>query len=301
MDTLNALVHVLSQLHETLDIGAHVGRMAADAARTVGDLWATFVLRTVDMSKVPPHGDFTRDPIILTFEPHVQGIALAALVPAVVWASYRVMFGHGMFTQYTARIILPRILLAAAASTFCLQIVQAAVDLNNALCREVLAMGGASIDLPHLVMGWSHDVFLPIGLGPAVSLALVGGFALLGVAYVVRYALLVLLAILSPLVAVLMILPETHHYAREWSSLFITTLFMQPLQLLILVVALGMEEHETGLLRHGFALAGLWICFKVPGALHSATSIGTHAHSMVRHEAGRVAALVRKAATRGVA
>lgn len=301
MDTFNALVHVLTQLQEMLDLGAHLGRMAADAARSAGEFWTSFVLYTVDMSH-HDGGHFTDDITISRFEPTVRWIALSALVPAVVWASYRVMFGHGMFTQYTARIILPRILIAVAASHFCLPVIQAAVDLDNALCRQVLSMAGASINVPHLMVTWSHDVLAPPGLGPAVSLAVVGGFVVLGVAYVVRYALLVLLAVLSPLVAVVMILPETHHFAREWSSLFVTTLLMQPLQLLILVMALHMDNlEETGLLRHAFALAGLWICFKVPGALHSASSLGTHAESAVQHQAVRLGRVLSRAATRGVA
>ena len=103
----------------------------------------------------------------------------------------------------------------------------------------------------------------------------------------VRFALLVILTILGPAAALLFVLPETHRYAREWMAMFVTTLLMQPLQLLILVIGLGMEGDDTTVLRHGFALAALWMCFKVPGALHSAASVGTHAHGIAKHQAER--------------
>lgn len=295
MDSINALVHILAELQATLDLGAHLARLAVDAGRAAGVYWTGFVLGTTNMSG-SSGTEFTGDATIRRFEPYLQGLADAALAPIVMWAFYRVMFAHGMFTQYTARIILPRVVVAAAFVNFCLPLVQGAVDLDNALSLQVVRMASANLDLPHQLLSWAADAGPAPGLGPLISLAVVAGFLLLGIAYVVRYALLVLLAILSPLAAVGLVLPETEHYAREWSNLFVATLLMQPLQLLVLVVALGMQEHDRGLLRQGFVLAGLWICFKVPGALHSASSVGTHAHALAKHQAMRLAKVAARAA-----
>lgn len=286
MGSIDALVRVLTQLRDMLDVGGRLGALAADAAATAADSWARFVVQTVDISG---GGAFTSDTVIAEFTPLTRALADAALVPIAMWAFYRILFGHGTFTQYTARILLPRVLVAAAAVNFALPVFQAAIDLENALCRTVLAAGGSRIHFADLVTGWAHDITPLPGLGPLISAVLLVGFLLLAIAYVVRYALLVLLAILAPLAAVLMVLPDTQHYAKEWSSLFLTTLLMQPLQLCILVVALAMEAEDHSLLRHGFALAALWMCFKVPGALHTASSVGSHAQSFAKHHVERLA------------
>ena len=283
---MNDLLSVLRDLRDQLDFGTRLAHMAADAGIAAGQYWTGFVASTFNASG-PAGAPFTGDPTILKFAPMAQALADAALAPIAMWAFYRVMFGHGMFTQYTARIMLPRIVVVVILVNFALPLVQAAVDLNNALSWTVLSAGGGSIDVVKMVSGWSKDV-VPGSVGPLVTFTLLLGFLLLGIAYVIRYALLVLLAILAPVAAVMLILPDTQHYAREWTSLFITTLLMQPLQLLILVIGLSMEASGTSALRHGFALAALWMCFKVPGALHSASTVGSHAHALAKHQAMRV-------------
>jgi TrbL/VirB6 plasmid conjugal transfer protein len=283
---MNDLLSVLRDLRDQLDFGTRLAKMAADAGAAAGEYWTGFVVGTFNASG-PAGAPFTHDPTVVRFAPMAQALADAALVPIAMWAFYRVMFGHGMFSQYTARIMLPRIVVVIGLVNFAMPLVQAAVDLDNALSSTVLLAAGHSFDFVQLVLGWSKDVF-PGPLGPVVTFAQLIGFLLLGIAYVIRYALLVLLAILAPVAAVMLILPDTQHYAREWASLFVTTLLMQPLQLLILVIGLSMEAGETTILRHGFALAALWMCFKVPGALHSASTVGTHAHSIAKHQAMRV-------------
>ena len=123
-----------------------------------------------------------------------------------------------------------------------------------------------------------------------VMAALVAGSGVLAVAYALRYSLLSVLAITAPLAALLFVLPDTHHYAKKWGSLFVSTLLMQPLQLLILQVGLqldlGTASWNPG--RHLFALATLLLAFKVPGALHATSSVGTHAMTTVKHYAHMV-------------
>lgn len=284
---MGELLSVLQQLHEQLDFASRLAQLTADAGRAAGEYWGQFVTMTVNSSGNKGPQAFTADPTLQKFEVPVQALADVVLVPIAMWAFYRVMFGHGMFTQYTARIMLPRIVVAVGVVNFAMPLLQGAIDMNNALSATALAMGGDHFDFGAMVMRWSKDSTPLPGLGPLVTAALLLGFVLLGIAYVIRYALLVLLAILAPLAAVLLILPDTQHYAREWASLFVTTLLMQPLQLLILMVGLSFEGGTNTVLRHGFALAALWMCFKVPGALHSASSVGGHAHTMVKHQALR--------------
>ena len=136
-----------------------------------------------------------------------------------------------------------------------------------------------------VVVGYGFWLFL---LSDIVLFAvLFAGYAVLAIAYALRYSLLIVLAITAPLAALLFVLPDTHHYARKWGSLFVTTLLMQPLQLLILQVGLqldlGTAAWNPG--RHLFALATLLLAFKVPGALHATSTVGTHAISTVKHYA----------------
>ncbi len=227
---------------------------------------------------------FTEDSVIEHFQPSAVYLADAALAAVVIWGSYHIMFGHGMRTLYSVRILLPRLLLAILLANFTNVLLQAAIDVNNALCKVVLGIG-ISFD-PSSITG-----FRDLGSGPALSAivvaALFAGYGVLVVAYALRYSLLIVLAITAPLAALLFVLPDTHHYARKWGSLFVTTLFMQPLQLLILQIGLqldlGTASWNPG--RHLFALATLLIAFKVPGALHATSSVGTHAMTTVKHYA----------------
>ena len=227
---------------------------------------------------------FTEGSVIAHFQPSAVVIADAALAAAVIWGSYHIMFGHGIRTLYSVRILLPRLLLAVVLANFSLPLMQAAIDLNNALCSAVLGVG-ISFD-PGFI-----TTFRDLGSGPGLTAiviaALFAGYAVLAVAYALRYSLLIVLAITAPLAGLLFVLPDTHHYARKWGSLFVSTLLMQPLQLLILQVGLQLDLGTAGWNpgRHLFALATLLLAFKVPGALHATSSVGTHTISTVKHYA----------------
>jgi hypothetical protein len=229
-------------------------------------------------------GPFTDGAAIARFQPAVVVVADAAMAAVVIWGSYHIMFGHGVRTLYTARILLPRLLLAVVLANFSKVLFQSAVDVNNALCSAVLGIG----------VGFDPNALFSlrdVGAGPALSLFVVGalfaGYGVLAISYALRYSLLVVLAITAPLAALLFVLPDTHHYSRRWASLFVTTLLMQPLQLLILQVGLELDlaTPSWNPARHLFALATLILAFKVPGALHATSTAGSHAMSVVKHYA----------------
>ena len=227
-------------------------------------------------------GPFTEGAVIAHFQPSAVAVADAALAATVAWGSYLIMFGHGIRTLYSVRILLPRLLLAVVLANFSLPLIQAAIDVNNALCSAVLGIG-LKIDPSSLF------AFRDLAIGPAPSIFVVGalfvGYGVLGVAYALRYSLLIVLAVTAPLAALMFVLPDTHHYARKWGSLFVSTLLMQPLQLLILQVGLQLDlgSPPWNPARHLFALATLLLAFKVPGALHATSTAGTHAISTVKH------------------
>ncbi|HLQ63010.1 MAG TPA: hypothetical protein VK131_14215 [Candidatus Acidoferrales bacterium] len=237
----------------------------------------------------PEGGAFVSIQVIRDFEPAIQGAADAALVLVTVWGFYRAIWAHEMRTQYTARILLPRLMVAALLINFSQPLFQEAVDFNNVLCQTVLRFG--LHDTFGTFVGNLNSDFLH-GAGPLpqilVTLLLLLGYCVLAFAYLVRHTLLVVLAITAPLAGLLFALPETHSYSKAWTSLFVPTLLMQPLQLLILSLGSRIEFGNAFPVRHLFALAALFIAFKVPGALHSASAGGSRATSLLKREVTHV-------------
>src|SRR5260370_41288337 len=119
--------------------------------------------------------------------------------------------------------------------TFALPLMQALIDATNVVSRAVYGFG----TIPDM-----HDWWNAIGLESIADLpqilttaALVSGYAVLAVAYVIRHTLLVVLAITAPIAGLLFTLPEPHHMAKQWGYLCMTNLLMQPEQLLVPAIA----------------------------------------------------------------
>ena len=90
--------------------------LLSDGIGLLLNLWFRFVLSTTDIER--PGQDFVSSAVIKEFEPTVQLVADSLLVLVVVWASYRIMWGHGVRTQFTARVLLPRVFLAGLLIKF---------------------------------------------------------------------------------------------------------------------------------------------------------------------------------------
>jgi hypothetical protein len=239
-----------------------VKAMLDDSLGLLLKAWSGFILHTTDFET---GGDFTSNATIQAFEPKVQLVADAALTIVAIWASYRIMWGHGLRSQFTARIMLPRLLMSAVLINFALPLVQAVVQASNAVCDGVETFG----TLPDW-QNWLHNLQLDASSGILqiiTTAVLITGYDVLGIAYLIRYTLLIVLAITAPLAALLFTLPETHHLAKQWSSLFLTNLLMQPMQLFVLAIGFALERNGYTPVHHLFALAALVVVFKVPGAM----------------------------------
>jgi hypothetical protein len=239
-----------------------VKAMLDDSLGLLLKAWSGFILHTTDFES---GGDFTSNATIQAFEPKVQLVADAGLTIVAIWASYRIMWGHGLRSQFTARIMLPRLLMSAVLINFALPLVQAVVQASNAVCDAVETFG----TLPDW-QNWLHNLQLDASSGILqiiTTAVLITGYDVLGIAYLIRYTLLVVLAITAPLAALLFTLPETHHVAKQWSSLFLTNLLMQPMQLFVLAIGFALERNGYTPVHHLFALAALVVVFKVPGAM----------------------------------
>jgi hypothetical protein len=282
------LAAYLGQIAGYLDTLVHpnlvVAKVLDDSVGLLLDVWFKFILSTTDFET---GGDFVGAAAIRQFEPKIQLVADAGLVLVVLWASYRIMFGHGLFTQYTARILLPRLLMAVVLVNFAMPLFQMVVSAANAMSHSVMSLT-VTDDLTTFVAGLEHG---DPGNGTweiVTTAALAGGYGVLAIAYLVRYAVLVVLAITAPLAALLFMLPETAHLAKMWSSHFATNLFMQPAQLFVLAIGFALEREGIGPVHHLFALASLLIVFKVPGALGGAEKAAHKLESTV-HSAFKVA------------
>jgi len=250
-----------------------------DSAGLLLNVWYRFILSTTDIEN---GGDFVNAATIQMFEPKVQIVADAGLAIIAVWASYRIMWGHGLFTQYTARILLPRLFMAAVLINFALPLFQASVTAANAVSEAVRSFNLYD-DFASFVANYSNDP--NAGTWEILTTAgLAGAYGVLAISYLVRYAILVVLAITAPLAALLFMLPETNHLSKTWMTHFTTNLFMQPAQLFVLSIGFALERTGVSPIHHLFALASLLIVFKVPGAMGSGEK-AAHKLQSTLHEA----------------
>ena len=99
---LRGVLEALSRIDGYLWPLAHPERVVAmlldDSLGLLLKVWFGFILRTTDFET---GRDFTTNVTIHRFEPAVQLVADAGLVLVVVWASYRLMWGHGIRSPHS--------------------------------------------------------------------------------------------------------------------------------------------------------------------------------------------------------
>src|SRR5260370_37224586 len=112
--------------------------MLQDSVGLILNVWFRFILQTTDFETTR---DFTANATIQAFEPKVQIVVNAALALMAVWAAYRIMWGHGLRSLYTARILLPRLLMSVVLVNFALPLMQAAIDASKVVSPTVYKFG----------------------------------------------------------------------------------------------------------------------------------------------------------------
>src|SRR6266849_11179935 len=133
-DLIEQLTRVNAYLYTIVHPNVVLAKMLDDSLGLLLNVWFNFILSTTD---IDTGGDFVNAAVIHRFEPTVRLVANGALVLVALWASYRIMWGHGLFTQYTARILLPRLLMAAVLINFALPLCQMSVAATNAMCQAL--------------------------------------------------------------------------------------------------------------------------------------------------------------------
>ena len=286
-DELLALTGYLAVLENPKLVAAHV---LEDSVGLLLKVWYGFILTTTDFES---GGDFVRNATIQVFEPKIQLLANAGLAVVAIWASYRIMWGHGLFTQYTARILLPRLFMAVVLINFCLPLFQAAVSATNVV--SLTMQGFVRLDdMATLAAEVEHDTDAAVWEIFSTAILAVG-YDVLAVTYFVRYAILIVLAITAPLAALVFMLPETNHLSKMWFTHFTTNLFMQPAQLFVLAVGFGLERSGVTPVHHLFAVASLLIVFKVPGAMGGAEKAAHRLQSTVTTSLHHIGHAIAKA------
>jgi len=267
-------------------------RLIGDIQRTVWDHAGTVLLSTYDLSS-GRLGPLTANPAVQRLHHLTLAMADLLLVLVLVWASFRSPWEFRFRAHYTLKMVLPRAMAAVALAHFSLLFGQMAIDLNNALVHAVVS---ADLGPEPLRFPWTSFLNRPFG-APGfwllVRLAMVVMVLILVVTYVLRFALLAVLLALAPLAALCLILPETKHYARSWNQLFLTTVFMQFVQVLILRFAgVFLTEQHDNPIQGLYGLAVLYLVIKVPGVMHAAA----HLETRVERLASKGARHVMKAA-----
>ena len=211
-----------------------------------------------------------------------SAMAMSALAVMLTYAFARSMFEHSFHARYTLKAMLPRVLMVVVLVTFGLALLQQAIDLNNAAVDAIWTYNSrisADSNLWILLVGTPEtDIVLAV-LVFLVAVLLV----LLVLTSVARNLLLLILVAGAPLAFVCMLLPDLDSYAESWRRLFLTTVFTQVIQVLILRVSLLLLFQDHGVLAAVHGLVALYLVLRVPSALHAASHAESKAMLYAKH------------------
>ena len=226
----------------------------------------------LDILVFTPPGDTYQNGVVLTFWRTLVAVADGALALIVCWAGYNSIVRHAVGARYhDAMQVIPRVALAGLAINLSLLLTQTLIDLNNALCGVVSdpfarILGLLALNGSNATAGVAFFIlFLAFGI---VGLLLV-------VQMVVRLAMLDVLIVTAPLGLVCWVLPQTQPWAQLWTRAFISTVFVQFLQVLALTLGGALiaffpsDGLFAALMDLIVGLATLYLTLKIPSFLRS--------------------------------
>jgi hypothetical protein len=236
-------------------------RSFVDWALGLGDSSLNFVTRT------PAAGTY-ESPTVRSLWDFSRAVANAGLALVIMWGGFGVMIRQQTHTPYYDLMeLLPRVILGALAANLTLLFATLLIDTNNAL-----AAGVGQTGLP----GYDQATPTQEGMAKVITALVYGVVAILLVLQMLmRLALIDLLIILSPVMVLCWVLPQTQGWFRWWTSLFPTTVFQQVTQLITLrlgaslMVELTPGSTDNALLTLFLGIAVCWLTLKVPALLRS--------------------------------
>jgi hypothetical protein len=205
----------------------------------------------------------------------VRDLTDGLFVLALLAAGVMVMASGTFESRYSAKALIPRIVLAAMAANVSLALCGALIKLDNALVSGVLGPdpGTTTFDqLASMVQGphvSDQVVGSLVGLAAAILAVLLVGL------YIGRDIVLVVATVLSPLALATYALPQTEEVARIWWRVFSALLFVQVIEAILVELGLELLRHTDWLggptsdLVSGLVLVTLlFLLFKIPFAAY---------------------------------
>jgi hypothetical protein len=269
--------------------------LLSDVRDSMSGLVETYLLSTHDVASLTPR-PLTADPALQSMYHVTLGMADLLLVLVLSYAFLRSQWESGIRAHHGLKTMLPSAMAAIALAHFALLFGQMAIDLNNAMVHVVWTARLPGVGTS--VFPWTFALYNTFGLPLfqlAVRLAIVVMMVILGLSYIMRFALLAVLLAVAPLAALCLVLPETKSFARSWNRLFLVTVFMQFAQVLILRLgAMLATELNGNPVEAIYGAAVLYLVIKVPGVL----SASAHLEGRAQHYAVLAAKHAYKAATK---
>ncbi len=191
--------------------------------------------------------EYDRIPEIAQTWSLVRNIADALLVLALVAAGILVMASGTFDARYTAKLLVPRVVLAAVVANASLAICGALIGLDNALVIGLLGPNPASSTIGQLaaMVESGHAVNQVVGMLVALAAAVLA--VLLVALYIGRDLLLLLATVLAPLALATYALPQTDELARLWWRAYGALLFVQVVQAVLIEVGVELLRHTDWL------------------------------------------------------
>jgi len=235
-----------------------------DWAMGFGDSSLNFVTRT------PAEGTYA-SPTVRSLWDFSRALVNVALAVIVMWGGFNVMVKeHTRSPYHEAMELPPRVILAALAANLTLELARFLIDANNAFSAAVGQVGLPGYDQATPSQDGIALIFTALAYG-MVAILLV--FQML-----MRLALIDMLIVLAPVMALLWVLPQTQSWARWWADLFPITVFQQAIQMMVLrlgsalMVELTPGSLSNALLTLLLGIAVCWLTLKVPSILRSRMS-----------------------------
>jgi TrbL/VirB6 plasmid conjugal transfer protein len=234
-------------------------RELVDWALGLGGSSLNFVTRT------PAAGSYESATVrsLWDFSRAIVNVALAAIV---MWGGFNVIIKqHTRSPYHEAMELLPRVILAALAANLTLEFARVLIDLNNGFAGAIGQVGLPGYEQASTSQEGMAAVFMAISYGIVVLL--------LVLQMLMRLALIDLLIVLSPLMMLLWVLPQTQGWTRWWTNLFPITVFQQAVQMITLrlgsalMIELTPGSVSNALLTLLLGIAVCWLTLKVPSLL----------------------------------
>ena len=201
----------------------------------------------------------------------VLGVTDTMFVLALLFAGGLIMTSDTFQSRYTAKLLIPRLLLAAVLANASLVICSSLTHLDNALVVGILGPDPATNSWG-TVTGQFASSNLTGGIVfalVAIAAAVMGLF--LAIVYIARDLLLLLLTVLAPLALATYGVPGLDEMARLWWRGYLIGLFVQVGDALLLKVGTMLLVHPgwlgtpaSALISALMLVALLYVMFKLP-------------------------------------